>query len=575
MAAPAHTRSGERAMVPRIVLPVTSRGLEITDRVCWTVLVGAMAAAAGLILYLNRGTVFYADELAWVYATPGLGPREVIEPHNGHLIATSRLAFKAIFETIGDSYVSVRVLGVGAVLLSAGLFYALAKRRIGALPALAPAVVLLFCGSAWGHVVIPIGFPIIFSVAAGLGALLAMERDDRRGDIAACVLLVLAVATYTSGLAFVAGAGVWVLMRQDRWRRSWIVAIPVALYAAWFLWSLSSAASPESEGKITNALLIPSYAADSLAAAVAAVTGLGLDFSDRAQVSLGWGRAAAALAVAALVLRVRRGAVPAMVWVGLAILAAYWTLGALVTEAETLQLPGEVRYIYVGAVGVLLVAVAAATRVRFSTLGLLVLLAATAISLATNIAGLRDGAGAFRNYYTTAARAQFAMLELARDHVDPSFDPESAVPEFSPVGSRAGAYLTVADEYGSLAYSLPELEQQGEGTRQGADQILVRALDLRIEPSPGSVRAADCTTIGAGPGGEVGFELAAGDTLLRARGRNPGELALARFGNAPSAELGAVRSGEGVLLRVPGDTWPKPWRAAVTGARAVEVCSTR
>jgi hypothetical protein len=44
-------RLGEdRATVPRIVLPITSRGLVVTERLCCGILGAAMAVAAGLVL---------------------------------------------------------------------------------------------------------------------------------------------------------------------------------------------------------------------------------------------------------------------------------------------------------------------------------------------------------------------------------------------------------------------------------------------------------------------------------------------------------------------------------------------
>jgi hypothetical protein len=158
MATVPHRVGEERTSVPRIVLPITSRGLVVTDRLCWGMLGAAMAVAAALILYLNRGTIFYLDEISWLYETPNLDSvGDVLERHNGHLIATTRLTYKAILETIGAEYVAFRLIAVSAVLLSAALYYALVKRRIGALPALAPTLVLLFPGSAWQHVVGPIG----------------------------------------------------------------------------------------------------------------------------------------------------------------------------------------------------------------------------------------------------------------------------------------------------------------------------------------------------------------------------------------------------------------------------------
>jgi hypothetical protein len=126
-----------------------------------------MIASAGLILYLNRGTTFYVDELAWLYDTPDLDVGGIFQPYGGHLIATTRLAYAAILHTIGPEYLAVRVLGVTALLLCTGLLFELMRRRIGSVPALAPTVVLLFFGSAWDYVAIPIGFSTLLSIAAG------------------------------------------------------------------------------------------------------------------------------------------------------------------------------------------------------------------------------------------------------------------------------------------------------------------------------------------------------------------------------------------------------------------------
>jgi hypothetical protein len=566
-------RLEERATVPRIVLPITSRGLEVTDRVCWVILAAAMAAAAGLILYLNRGTIFNADELVWVLSSPSLGASDVLEPYNGNLIATTRLAYKAILETFGAGYVPFRLLGVSAVLLSAGAFYALAKRRIGALPALAPSLVLLFFGSAGDYAFAPIGTAALLSIAAGLAALLALERDDRRGDVAACALMALSVATFTTGLAFLVGVAISVLIRPDRRRRAWIFAVPLVLYAAWWLWALDSPGSSESDVKLSNALLIPNYVADGLAAATAALAGLSFDYTG-GEGGLGWGTILAVLAAGALATRIRRGSVPPSLWVSLGIALAFWAAGALAFLPD-LRVPDSSRYLYMGAVAVLLVATDAARRIRFSTLGLAALFAACAISLATNIALLRDGAAALRNGYSTPARAQFTALELARGEVESGFTGLSALTYFREV-APAGPYFEVLDEYGSLGFSLTELEDQSVGVRESTDKVLARALDLSLDPSATRQRVPRCDKLRAeGPNGAIGFELPAGGASLSARGEGPAPVTLGRFGPSPSVEVGSLSPGETADLRAPTDPSPTPWQASVTGARSVEVCALR
>jgi len=562
----------QRATVPPIVLPITSRGVRVTDRLCWGGLGVAMLAAAAVILYLNRGTTFFLDELTWVYQSPALGARDVIEPHNGHLIATTRLVYKGLLEAVGTDYVVFRVLAVSTVLLSAGLFYTLVKRRIGALPALAPAVVLLFFGAAWQHVLFPIGFTIVFSVAAGLGALLALERGDRRGDAIGCALLVLSVATYTTGLPFVVGVAVSVLLRPDRRRRAWIFLVPLALYAAWWLWSLGQPDSAESETTISNVLLIPNYAADSLAAVTGALVGLEYDFSNPPpSIAPEWGRVVAVVAVAGLVLRVRRGNVPHMLWIALGIVLTYWSLDALATFPGDLRLPWSTRYMYLGAVGVLLAGSAAAAGLRFSRAGLFALFAVAAVSVTTGLALMRDAGNQFRSQRSAETKAQFAMLDLARPHIDPNFDP----PEQTLVAAPASAYYAAADRYGSPAFTLAEVEDQSETVRALADQGLADELALMLQRSP-SGSGVDCRRVTADAGaGAVGFELPAGGATLRAPRGGRAEVTVGRFATAPTAPVGSLQDGRVAALRIPTDASTKPWRAAVSGVRSVQLCALR
>jgi hypothetical protein len=566
-------RVGEsRTIVPRIVVPITSRGLVVTDRLCWAILGAAMAVAAGLILYLNRGTTFNPDELDWVFFTPNLSASDVLEPHNGNLIATTRLAYKAILETFGADYLPFRLLGVVAVLLAGALFYALARRRIGALPALAPTLVLLFFGSAGGYVVAPIGFTALFSIAAGLAALLSLERGDRRGDIAACALIALSLATFTIGLAFLVGVGISIVLSRDRRRRAWIFLVPLALYAAWWLWALGSPGSSESEVTISNGLLFPNYAADALAAATAGLAGLDFDFTGEASEvggELGWGPILAVAAVAALALRIRRGNVPPSLWASLGIVLSFWALGSF--ALSELRVPSSDRYAYMGAVGVLLVATDAARGIRFSRLGLAALFAACAISLATNFASLRDAGNSYRNDYSIPTRAQFTVLELARAHVDPDFTGVRALNVFAEV-APAERYFEVLDRYGPIGLSLPELESQSESVRQGADQVLASALELRLEPT--SARpAGNCQrAVSAELGAPVIFELPAEGATFSSTGGASATVRLGRFG-APSVEMGGLPPGAAAKLRIPPDSSPKPWAAVVTGASSVEMCA--
>ena len=115
--------------------------------------------------------------------------------------------------------------------LVAALLFAYTRKRVGDLLALAAAAVVLFLGTAWPDVLWPFQIGFLSSLAAGIGALLALDREDRRGDVIAAVLLGVALASSSLGLPLLAAAALEVLGRPDRRSRWWIVAAPAVLYA--------------------------------------------------------------------------------------------------------------------------------------------------------------------------------------------------------------------------------------------------------------------------------------------------------------------------------------------------------
>jgi hypothetical protein len=224
-------------------------------------------------------------------------------------------------------------------------------------------------------------------------------------------------------------------------------------------------------------------------------------------------------------------------------------------------------------VAVLLVATDAARASRFSRFGLAALFIAALLSVATNVALLRDGANWFRDVQSGRIGAEFAMLELARDHVDPGFDPVGIVPEL--VSVKAADYFATIDRYGSPALSLGELDRQADDVRESADQILTRALALHLQGSSAQP-GAQCRQLNAAEAeAPAGFELPRGGASLRVRGPSPADLTLGRFGDLPSVALGSLSPGRPATLRIPPDASPRPWRAAVAGASSVEVCALR
>ena len=534
------------------------------DRMAWPLFAVAAAIATILILWWGRERTLTADEMIWFMQSPDLDLGGALEPHVGHLILTSRLVYKAIFSIFGVGYLPFQLLTVGVVVLNAGMFFAYAGRRVGKLAALAPTLVLLVFGSDSGHLLSGNGFTVIGALACGLGALLALDRDDRTGDVIACALLCLGVVTYSVALPFVVGAAVAIALREDRWRRAWIVVVPVAIYVAWWLWALGSDTSSESQISLDDVLLFPSWAYQSLSGVLGALAGFDYSFGDG---TINAGPTLAVLALIGVGWRLQRGPVPKMVWAALAIALSLWLMGSV--SVALIRTPDSSRYLYPGALAVLIAGawLAAGLGWRRSALVALFLLAATGV--VTNLALLRDD-GAVTRFETAQQRAILAGIEVAGANANPSYVPESGPQEirFS-LGSAntTGVYLNAAERYGSIGYSPEEVRGLIEPLRVLTDQNLVAALGLALNPSTADAPRRGCVDLG--PGGTPLLELEPGQTLAL-ESDQAAAVKVGRFAAAPSVDVGTAQPGELQTLTVPADQIPDPWQ--VSSAAPARAC---
>jgi len=127
--------------------------------------------------------------------------RAFLTPHNEHLVLFPVGVYKALFATVGlTEHWVYRLTVVGAHLVCVALVFVLARRRVGDGLALAASVLILFLGSAYENLLWPFQVGLVASVAAGLGTLLMLDRRDTRGDISACLLLTLSLASGSVGV---------------------------------------------------------------------------------------------------------------------------------------------------------------------------------------------------------------------------------------------------------------------------------------------------------------------------------------------------------------------------------------
>jgi hypothetical protein len=557
----------------RYIRGIDERGL------AWIPLAVAMCISATWLMIAGQGLTFSGDDVFY-YArfvddggavTPGNGIEYFLAPHNGHLVLLGKLIYRGLFLTTGADYAVFRAVEVATVLACAGLFFVLARRRVGVWAALIPSVLLLFLGYAGESLLWPFNLHTVLALAFGLGALLTLERNDRRGDLATCALLSLSIATVELGLAFAIGIAFSILRRGDRWRRAWIVVVPLVLFAIWWLWAQRF---DQATFELANVRLIPIGITDALASVVGSIFGLnptGEGVPTNQTTVTSWGSALAAFAVLGLALRVRREKVPEELWISLIVILTYWVMVAMAGRP-----PDSTRYVFVGAVMVLLTMAAALRGVRLTRTVLIAAACVVALAIPPNIAKFYDS----RSSTVTDAentRTEYAMLELTRDRVAPGYQPGTDARVTALGGAvfiplSADNYLRAAGEFGSLAYSLDRIRDARLGLRQIADATLVGALALKLRPTEAPAGAADCPrSLDGRPGSSVFFYVRPAGVLLGSLAQRPIEVAVGRFGTGGAGvSLGQLEPGEWADLRIPPDAASDRWWVTVDGP--VSVC---
>jgi hypothetical protein len=193
-----------------------------------------------------------------------------------------------------------------------------------------------------------------------------------------------------------------------------------------------------------------------------------------------------------------------------------------------------------------------------------------ALLAAVSITGCSSGADADTLHHdATVSRAEFAMLELAGDRVDPEYvasaDPNvSAVGGGLYIGIPAGAYLRSVARNGSPAFTLEELRAQAEEVRKIADITLADAIGIEPRAIARPTDAGSCPVFAPEPGQGTGsFPLPPGTTAYGPAGGRPVTVGLRRFAAEQSGVLEEVPAGSWRALDIPRDAAPERWHATI------------
>ena len=535
------------------------------------------------------GLTFNYDEWAWVMNRRGWSPATLLDPHNEHLSLIPVLIFKLLFVTVGiDSYWPYRVAVILAHLACVLLVFVLVRRRLGDPFALVLAALILFLGSAWQDLLWPFQVGYLGSVAAGLGMLVALDRVDATGRVLACILLAVAIGSSSVGIPFAGVALVEVLLRRraawstsERWKHVWVAAVPLALYALWFVVYGNPNATPGNAhgfGLVReNGPQLPSYVAEMAANAFAGLAGLAID----------WGRplAVGALAVAIWWSAQRGLSVRTLsLIVGLLL---FWGLTALLRAQ--LNAPVDSRYIYPGAVLLVLLGAELFRGLRPSGRAVVVAAAVALVAAVANYGPLKAGSAQFQDW-SRYLRAELAALQIAGPTAPPTLRPDPVrAPDIT-----AGKYFPAIRELGSPADTPAELRAQAEPQREAADAVLVAGLQAGLRPLPANrpatgsrppleasagvaaTRSRGCSLLRANAAGATAtFAVAAHGLVISNPGRGNVEVRIRSFAdNFPASALGAVAPDQTALLvlpRRPGIVW----HAQVSVPAEARVCARR
>ncbi|MFN8112853.1 MAG: hypothetical protein U0R51_06605 [Solirubrobacterales bacterium] len=564
-------------------------------RIAWLTLAAAMLCAAALAWIWAGDRSFVIDEWQYLLQRSHWDPEVLLRPTLGHLIAGGLVLYNLAFSAFGaDSHTPLTLITIALQCLVAGLLYAYCSRRLGSWVALIPAVLVLFYGAGWEILLSSATLPNQVSMATGLAAMLALDRRSRGGDVAACVLLVASVTSFSLGLAFIVGAAVRIVLerRLAGLRRLLVPAIPLLLYVAWFAWSLHYEQTDSIAASNVGSLGAGVF--DQLNAAAAGITGLFRAVGHPAlpvalEIDTTRTAAVVVLAGAAVVWRIARGPrMSASAWGALAIVAVYIALVAL--GLSEVRHATASRYAYMLTVLLLLTGSDLLAGLRIARGWLYAALAVLAFSLLANVAQMRTG-GRFFEDESAYNEAELGALELVRDRADPEFVPEGG-PGFAVVPYRdltfySREYFDAVDRFGSPADTPAEIATAAPEARRAADQLLVSALGVAVGPPAegrpvgdlGAIEAlnADAVEIGSclrlspsspGPFGAQ-LDVPAEGFSYRST-RPPSSLSVGRFLLPPSIPIAPLPAAGS--LRFAADAASQPWRASIAFTAPARIC---
>lgn len=531
----------------------------------------ALLASAALLFHYRLKIGFVADDLVFLRDRGIGGIDSMLAPHGENIVVLQAMLYRATYVVFGiGSAVPLQTISLISFLLSVIVFFVWVRARVGDWAALAAAVPILFLGVSFDDLLWAFQIGYSGSITAGLIALIALGRDGRFSLPVACVALIVSMTTSSLGLPFLFAAAVLLLHRDGRrfWH-SYVLLVPALLFLAWFIGWGSAANSLVT---LDNLLDAPRYIAVSVKSVVMGLTGLHR-ISSPAGDLLGWLATAGLTGVIAARL-IRRRQLPLPFLVALAAGLAFWGLAAASQiEGIGIRSADQSRYMFPGAIFLLMITAGAFEGSRPNRVTITTLLALAAISVACSLDTLEKGSKVL-GLGALVPKASMTALDIAGPAADPEFE-VSIAPFFVLDYMSQDVFRELEGRYGRAGWTEDQIAGLSQPELRLLDIELVKAVGLQMNTGPGRT-GGSCRWLRSRqvPGREVA-RIGSGTVSLTPAGNRRLKVRVGRFASTDSVAVGSVRAGETGRLAFARDLSDRAWRVSAIGEGPVRVCVNR
>ncbi|MCB0871465.1 MAG: hypothetical protein KDB52_11585 [Solirubrobacterales bacterium] len=539
-----------------------------------------MVVSAAIVLNLTSKLTFITDEWSFLVLRQGWGLDQLLTPFGGHPVMTPAFIFKFSQELFGmDSSRPEQFVATAIFLLTNALLFIYLRRRVGSWAALIGTALILFLGGAFEALLWSFQTMVyIGAMAAGIGALIALDRDDHKGDVIAAILLALSLTFSGIGLTFVAAAIVeWALNPRDRRRRIFVPLVPLTFFVLWWLgWGHSTSAdSFEPSLELSVLPKVPEYMFNAFAAGLTSLGGLATgDGSEPDQPHLIWGKLAAIVLIGLSIWRIRSlGRVPRDFLVTAAAGLCLYLMFALAQDAyqafgvAQVRTPTLSRYQLPSAIFILLIASTLLRGVKIPRLALVIAGVLSLFAITNGIQLMTDKAHERWEPSSAYSKATLTGIEAAGPDMVAGYSFKLGTP-FELPGDQ---YMRAVEAHGSPAYSQEELASMDPAFRGTADSALIGALGIEVSGAPPAFDSPQCRRVNV----KRSLALEPGTYSVKNRGETDLYFGLARLGDPPGLPIGGALPGATVGLGLPAGSLDAPWVLSFSGTGPAQICSDR